>query len=191
MLDFSKTNKWDQMMEDLKLNASEKKKFTEIFMVFEPEISVNNKSLDDFLESIHKEIGIDFWKNYSMLDDFIDRFEVNKTIHPIMREVSKKYKIWLLTNMYPNMLEEIEKRWILPEIDWDVIIDSSIEWLRKPQKEIYKLAERRANCQWWEILFIDNLQENLETAKKLGWKTLLYDPLNVVNSNQKLREIAL
>jgi len=189
ILDFSKTNKWQEMTRALGVNESNRKRFDEIFNEFEPEICVSKKSLDEFVEVVKSELGMSLPADYSMLDDFVDRFEANLNLHPILNKLAENYQIGLLTNMYPNMLDRIKNRGILPPIEWYNIIDSSIESVRKPQNEIYKLAEDKSGFEGSKILFVENSAMHVDAAKKRGWQTLLYDPSDISGSNTKLEKL--
>jgi len=186
ILDFSKTNKWQEMTQALGINEPNRKRFDEIFNEFEPEICVSKKSLDEFLRTVASELELSLPADYSMLDDFVDRFEANQNLHPILNKLSEHYQLGLLTNMYPDMLDRIKKRSILPPIEWGVVIDSSVEGIRKPQDEIYKLAEEKSGFEGGRILFVENSAMHVNAAKKRGWQTLLYDPSDISGSNKEL-----
>jgi len=189
ILDFSKTNKWQEMTQALGVNEFNKDKFDEIFNKFEPEICVGKKSLDEFTKTVRFELGLSLPADYSMLDDFVNRFEANVSLHPILNRLSKQFQLGLLTNMYPNMLNKIKDRSILPVTEWDVVIDSSIVGFRKPQDEIYKLAEEKSGFKAGRILFVENSITHIDAAKKRGWQTLLYDPSNIPGSNKRLEKM--
>lgn len=91
--------------------------------------------------------------------------------------------------MYPHMLDAIYQAGLMPETNWDAIIDSSIEKVRKPQIEIFQLAQNRAGVQGAEILFVENGAKHVAAAKKFGWQTFLYDPTNTTQSNQNLERL--
>lgn len=186
--DFSKTNKWDQMLSDLNISGAKKEEFEKLFTPFESEACIG-RNIQEFVEIASKELGITFPKDYAFLNDFVNRFETNESLWPIIKKIQEKSKIGLLTNMYPEMLGLIYERDLMPAIDFDVIIDSSIIKFRKPQDEIFKIAEDLAKCNPSEILFIENSQMHIDAAKLRGWQTLLYDPADVNTSNKKLQEI--
>jgi len=124
---------------------------------------------------------------YNMwLNNYVNRFQKNESIWPVISEINKTSKIGLLTNMHPKMLEKIKEFNLVPELNWDRVVDSSKVNLRKPNLEIYKYAEKVVGVSGEDILFIDNGFKNIEAAKKLGWKTFLYDPYNSFDSNIKL-----
>ena len=147
------------------------------------------KSLDEFVKVVKSELGMSLPADYSMLDDFVDRFDPNPRLHPILNKLSKQYQLGLLTNMYPGMLDKIKARGILPQIEWNVVIDSSIEGVMKPQKKIYKLAEDRSGFEGGKILFVENSAMHVDAAKKRGWQTLLYDPSDISGSNRRLEKL--
>ena len=59
------------------------------------------------------------------------------------------------------MYSAIKKRGIIPKISWDVVIDSSIEGVAKPDPAIYKLAEEKAGVKGKLILFYSNFQKTV------------------------------
>lgn len=122
----------------------------------------------------------------SLVRNFVSRFEKNESIWPIIFNVKKHYSVGLLTNMYPGMLAEIQKQGLMPEVKWDLIIDSSIEGFAKPGKEIYDIAQKRAGVKNEELFFIDNTFANVETAKNLGWQTFWYSSVNYNVSSKNL-----
>lgn len=122
----------------------------------------------------------------SLVRNFVSRFEKNESIWPVIFNVKKHYPVGLLTNMYPRMLAEIKKQGLMPEVKWDLIIDSSAEGFAKPGKEIYEIAQKRAGVKAEELFFIDNTFVNVKTAKNLGWRTFWYDSANYNISSKNL-----
>jgi HAD superfamily hydrolase (TIGR01509 family) len=90
--------------------------------------------------------------------------------------------------MYPRMLDQLIKRQLLQDLEWDVVIDSSKVGLQKPDPKIFALAMERAGVKPEEILFVENSDENIQAAKAAGWQTFLYDPSNIQVSTKVLRE---
>lgn len=186
--DLNQDNGWETMKQDLGVTLGTNRKFDNAYDNFEIETCVG-RNVEDFIPIMEKEFSISIKPGYSMLDDFVNRFEHNKSIWPIIEKAREKYQIGLLTNMYPGMLNAIQARNLLPLIKWDIIIDSSVEKMQKPNTEIYELAEKRSGFTGKEILFIDNTKKNLDAASKLDWNTFLYNPKNPKLSNRKLTAI--
>jgi len=188
--DFSDTNKWSELRAGLGLKDEQDKEFRSFFKLHEPEVCVG-KDLEALVPLLANKFGIKFPQGYSLLMDFVKRFERNESIWPLIEKAKAKYKVGLLTNMYPGMLTAIKDAKLFPEINWDVVVDSCIEKMAKPNAEIYELAQRKTGFKAEEILFIDNGEKNLIIPRKLGWKTFLYDTKNVAAANALLSELFL
>ncbi|MBU3917637.1 HAD-IA family hydrolase [bacterium] len=67
---------------------------------------------------------------------------------------------------------------------FDEVIESSVEGIRKPDPEIYKIALSRLDVKAEECVFLDDLGVNLKPAKALGMKTI-----KVLTTEQALREL--
>lgn len=185
--DFSGTNKWHELKRDIGILPGQEKDFDEVFDTYEPEVCVG-RDVETLLPLLHERLGLHLPEDYSFLADFVNRFERNESIWPIIENTRSKYRIGLLTNMYPSMLDRIKQKGLLPEVAWDVIIDSSIEKVRKPQTEIFQLAQERAGFVGAEILFVENSTMHVEAAKAFGWQAMLYDPTDIAGSNRRLQE---
>ena len=189
ILDFSKTNKWNEMLFELGLKPEYMEKFIDLFDPEETKFCLGEKDTDSFVDVLKNEFGLDLPEDYSFLQDLVNRFEPNPKLGEIILKLKDKYRIGLLTNMYVNMLDEIKERKLLPDVGWDVVLDSSKVHLVKPQSEIYKLAEKMAGVSADKVLFVENNEKNVDAAKALGWKTYLYDPSNVEKSNKEFLKI--
>lgn len=186
--DFSGTVKWKELKNDMGIRPDQEQGFDEIFDRYEPEVCVG-RDVETLLPLLQVKLGLSFPKDYSFLADFVNRFEKNESIWPVIKKVKKKYKVGLLTNMYPNMLRQIYEANLMPDVKWDVIIDSSTEKMRKPQAEIFQLAQDRAGFKGEEILFVDNGAKHIKAAKRFGWQTYLYNPINILESNRNLESL--
>lgn len=170
-------DKFEKMMREIGIKKESDKEFDEFYDEYEKEVCLG-KDIDTIIPIIEKKFHITFPIGYSMLTDFINRFEKNIYIQPVIDRMKQDCRMGLLTNMYPRMLKAMTEKGIMPEANWDVVIDSTIVRLRKPDLEIFKLAEQRANAKGNEILFIDNTVGNINAAKEFGWQTFFYDSAN-------------
>lgn len=166
--DFSKTDKWERMKKDLQITDPN---FDIWFDKLEMQLCLGKATFEGTMLN---------------LNDFVSRFEVNKSIWPAVKMVKKKYKIGLVTGMYPGMLDAIKTKGLLPNVNWDVVIDSSVVGMKKPDKNIFELAQKEAGVKTEEILFVENSSKNIDTAKSLGWQTFLYDSGDYEKSSQEL-----
>ena len=185
--DFSNTNKWNELTTSWKIFGERKKDIDGFSYGIEKEVS-EGRDIDDFLPILKSVFEVKVPEKYSILKDFVDRFEKNEKIWKIVEECKKKYRVGLLTNMYPRMFDSINKRNLMPKNCWEIIIDSAVEKCSKPDEKIYKIAQERAKVKPEEILFVDNLKKNLEAATKLGWQTFWFDNKDYEKANRELEK---
>lgn len=184
--DFSGTNKWEELRNELGITSATQAKFDKLWSATK-DTRDTTFDVDKLVPFLRKECNPNLPHGYSLLMGFVNRFEKNELIWPVLSAIQKEVSIGLLTNMYPRMLDNIYKKDIMPLINWNIVIDSSIVKIKKPDVEIYKLAEEQAEVSGSYILFIDNSQTHLDIAQKdFGWQTFLFDPKNVNESSQRL-----
>lgn len=167
--DFSETNKWQEFLTATGMSEEDW------------EINYGGK-IDVGIFPENPKIPYD-----KLLSGFVDRFEINSSIWPIIAKTKENYPVGLLTNMYPRMLDLIRSHNLLPKINWDVIIDSSIEKVAKPDPKIFEIAQNKAGVPGKEILFIENSEGHVKSAEKFGWRTFWYDSKNYEDSSSKLQ----
>jgi putative hydrolase of the HAD superfamily len=93
-------------------------------------------------------------------------------VHAIEQIRAKGLRTAALTNNWrdedrrstPHALHEI--------LAFDVIVESAIEGLRKPDARIYALALVRLNVLASEAIFLDDLGMNLKPAREMGMATI-------------------
>lgn len=142
--DFSDgTGRWDGMKKVMGVKPEFEKEFDELYDKYELEELCLTREVDSLIPIFSKKFGMKFPKMFSMLNYFINHFEQNTSLWPVIDLVRERYKVGLLTNMYVGMFNMIKKRDLLPPQKFDVIIDSTIVGLQKPDPKIYKLAEER------------------------------------------------
>ena len=107
----------------------------------------------------------DYLENYLTLDEGFRDFA---------ETVSKKYKLVLLSNDVAEWSAYLTELYCINDYFYDKIISGEVG-LKKPDPEIFNMTISRLGCQPEECLFTDNGVENLETAEKLGIRTVLFN----------------
>lgn len=120
------------------------------------------KNMAEFLETDEQKL-----KKY-----FIDYYKINKKVLNLIKILKKGYKVALLTNFIDD-LDRIIKKSKLREI-FDVIITSYETKIAKPDIRIFKQTVNELKIKPEECIFIDNMEKNVHSAKKLGMKTILF-----------------
>lgn len=186
MQDFSGTDKWSELLHELGIKPDQNKEFNELWDKHKYDI-YTGKNVDSLLPIIKQKFNPNISANYSLLlDGFVKRFKVNMSIWPVIDAIHKKCRIGLFTIQYTGMLVAIKAKGILPDIKWDVVIDSSIEGVSKSDNLMFELAERKAGFKGEQIFYIENTTEHIDKAEDHGWNTFLYDPTDLDKSNREL-----
>lgn len=86
----------------------------------------------------------------------------------IMRKLKEKgYFVYILSNFHQPAFEYIKENWdFIREFDGEVV--SCYYHYIKPEKEIYEVLLKKYNLLPEQTIFIDDVKENIEGAKKLG-----------------------
>jgi putative hydrolase of the HAD superfamily len=83
------------------------------------------------------------------------------------------------TALLTNNVREWAPLWRakLPEIDelFEVVVDSAFVGMRKPDPAIYELTLERLGVAAEECVFVDDLEPNCETARRLGMSVVRFE----------------
>ena len=114
--------------------------------------------------------------------------DVIKEIAELVKWVAENYRLGLMSNIMPELIPTMRTKGLIPDINYDSIVDSSVVKAIKPEPKIYQAAAKQANCQPSEILLIDDSRTNLMAAEKLGWHVLWFDDYNPAESARRIKE---
>jgi FMN phosphatase YigB (HAD superfamily)/DNA-binding XRE family transcriptional regulator len=142
-------------------------------------------SLHDFNNIFAGELGMpEFdWKKYYMAS-----VDPMPHIGELVSWIADHYKIGILTNSMPGFVKELRENGRIPDIAYDVIIDSSEVQAVKPEPQIYQAAQAKAGVEPGEILLIDDGRTNLMAADRLGWHVLWFDDFRPEESLDRARQ---
>jgi putative hydrolase of the HAD superfamily len=118
------------------------------------------------------EAELDYDNFYSIYNDV---FSLNPPILEILKKLKGKYRLVLLSNTDVMRFSFIKKKF--PEIMiFDAYVLSYEVGAMKPHPRIYDEALKKAGVEAKECVFIDDIEENIEAAQKLGIKGILMTP---------------
>lgn len=142
-------------------------------------------TLHEFNAKFAERMGVDTvdWQKY-----YLDTVEPIQEMHELLQWASEHYKIGLLTNIMPGFLSLMRRAHQVPNLPFDLIIDSSEVAAIKPEPKIYEIAQERSGCPPEEILLIDDARANLMAAERLGWHVLWFDATHPEESVGRVRE---
>ena len=142
-------------------------------------------SIDDFnskLAEITRQPSVD-WLSY-----YLAAVDPIPAMQDLLIWTAENYRVGLVTNIMPGFLEALIKQGLIPDIDYDVIIDSSKENAVKPEKKIYQIAQDKAAVEPSQILYIDDSRGNLMAAEQLGWRVMWFDGYDTQESADRIKK---
>ncbi len=141
-------------------------------------------SLSEFNEKLASKLNI---SSISWEDYYMTAVEPITEMHQLIIWASQNFKVGLLSNIMPGFIAKMIKSGLLPDINYDAIIDSSEVKAIKPETNIYKIAEKQAKVTPNEILFVDDSRTNLMAAENLGWRVLWFDDMSPAESVARVK----
>lgn len=117
--------------------------------------------------TIEQDIRKAFENWYELLLPIKETMEVIKILK------REGYNIYYLSNFHKNSFEVIKQKYnFLEEFNGGIV--SFNENLLKPEFEIYKKLLEKYNLKGEECVFIDDMEININAAKKININTILY-----------------
>lgn len=142
-------------------------------------------SVHDFNELLAEKFsvpGVD-WQAF-----YLEAVEpINETIE-LIKWVQEHYRVGLLSNNMPGLIKSMFSKSLLPDIPYDIIIDSSQTGFIKPEPEIYKVAAKEAGVPKEALLLVDDSRPNLMEAAKQGWHVLWFDDNHPDESVERVKK---
>lgn len=142
------------------------------FWHYNDEVCRGEMTMQEFNQEFAKDVGLD---SVNWADYYLETIEPIEEMQALVRWTAQHYRIGLLTNTMPGLVDLMLQRDLLPSVRYDVIIDSSQVGAIKPEARIYELAAQKANTPSGEILLIDDARVNLMAAERQGWRVLWFD----------------
>jgi FMN phosphatase YigB (HAD superfamily)/DNA-binding XRE family transcriptional regulator len=142
-------------------------------------------NVDDFNRTFAEELGLTSvdWQSY-----YLEATESVPEISDLVSWAAQHYRVGLFTNIMPGFLASLKAKAMLPDVNFDAVIDSSEVGTIKPEDRIYEIGQERAGVPGGEILLVDDTRENLSAGQKHGWRTLWFDGYDSSASIAKLRD---
>lgn len=141
-------------------------------------------SLAEFNGLLAEQLGVDSidWQKY-----YLASVDPIHEMHEVLNWAAQHYRVGLLSNIMPGFIDAMTASGLLPALPYDVIVDSSLAGAIKPERQIYDIAQNRANVPPEEILFVDDSRTNLMAAEKLGWHVMWFDDFRPEESAERVK----
>ena len=141
------------------------------------------------IEEFNKKLAATFeLESFDWAKYYLEGVDVIKETAELAKWVAENYRLGLLSNIMPELIPAMRSKGLIPDINYDSIVDSSTVKAIKPELKIYEEAARQAGCPPSEILLIDDSRANLMAAEKLGWHVLWFDDYDPAESAKRIRQ---
>lgn len=101
-----------------------------------------------------------------------ESYEPREEIFRLIEELKEKgYRIFFLSDSTEERNEHLEKHYNFLRYFEDGVFSHEVK-MKKPERRIYELLLRKAGLRADELVFIDDKEEFLEPARRLGMKTV-------------------
>lgn len=121
-------------------------------------------------------------------DFWTDHHEPIQETHAFVIELKKTFRLGLLTNAERNAMHYATQKRLIPSLQWDIVVDSSVQGVAKPDARIYEIAEKMAGVSAQEIFYTDDVPEYVEAAKSRGWHGIVFDTNNPIQSIKAIKD---
>lgn len=142
-------------------------------------------SMKEFNKATAKKFSV---KNFDWGSYYLAAVEPIAETRDLLSWATKHYKVGLLSNIMPGMLPAMLKNNLIPNIDYDAIIDSSEVGALKPEPAIYEKALKKSGVKPGAVLLVDDSRTNLMAAEKLGWHVLWFDDYRPKESIKRIKK---
>lgn len=167
----------DRFIENYKLNYH-------IHRKFEKGELKETEFLNKMLEVVDHKIDAETFCKY-----YADIFTTNEDVILLLPALKKNYKLFLLSNT-----DSIHKRYGWEKYDFlkyfDKLILSFEVGAVKPEEKIYRVVEKASGFSSQEHIFIDDVQEYVDAAKKTGWDAVRFISYQRLINDLKVRKIS-
>lgn len=109
-----------------------------------------------------------------ILSKIIDKYEKFQSLWELLPGLRRKYKLAIINNGTALTLQELDKRHSVNG-NFDLLISSAMEGVRKPDAKIFLLATQRLGVKPEECIFMDDSELNTDGAEKIGMKSIWWE----------------
>ena len=144
--------------------------------IYSNEVIVGRRSMKDIFGKIIETTGKIIDANFVVqkyAQNYNKYTKVNDKMILLIKSLKNKYKLYGLSNTNEIHGEVNKKRKLFSYFD-KVFLSYELG-MRKPSEELYFYVLKDINFSPNEVLFIDDKQENIDVAKKLGVNVIKYE----------------
>lgn len=148
--------------------------------------SLGEISVADHWEAVRSALGIKVEDMPGFLEKYWSADDVNWKLLDFIHSLHPLYKVGLLSNAWDDLRQTLHNRWNIDGLFDELIISAEVK-LVKPDPRIFRLAAERLGSRPSETIFVDDIAENIEAARRQGLIAIQFS--NTQNTIDEINEI--
>lgn len=177
---------FDRVVKDFNLNKEE---LDRIYEPYDTDANLGIVNIPDIWPILCQKLNIKNGQGYDFIKSWVSDYEPIAPMHEFIKSIDGVYPLGIISNYYSGFYDECLRQGFIPQVSFSDVIISADVGLMKPDVKIYELAEAHSGFHGEQILFIDDKQENIDTAITLGWQTFHFDFHSPEESVDQLKKL--
>lgn len=155
-----------------------------VFWQYNDPVCTGEMSVAEFNKVFAQALGLPKidWQSY-----YLEAVEPITEMHELVRWAAENYRVGLLSNIGGGFVDDMKKHGLIPDAAIEVVVDSSVVGVIKPDPKIYEIAEAMAGVPAEQILLIDDQRGNLSPARAAGWHVMWFNDYDSIESTERVR----
>ena len=161
------------------------------FWHYNDQVCRGDMSMEDFNEAFAKRLRWSESGNKTPFDwqrYYLQAIEPVSEMGELVAWAAERYQVGLFSNIMPGFIEVMRQQRLLPNVNYEVIVDSSQVGAIKPERKIFEIATKQAGVEPAEILLVDDDRPNVMAAERFGWRVLWFDNYRSQEMVDRIRE---
>lgn len=155
-------------------------------VLFDSEYNKGKLTIQEFF-SRYFPVSISEKQMEQLIETWKSTWNPEPAVMQLVKQLKKNYVLGVFSNSDSvNFQMGFEKGWYA---DFSVLVLSHEFGIAKPDKEIYEYAIQKTGCKAEKILFIDDQEACLKTAREMGMHTILFRSAEQLKKDLKKMEI--
>ncbi len=130
-------------------------------------------TIQEHWENLRRQLNSSPQEFKAILDEFFSCDDLDLVLIDSIQKLHQSYKIALLSNAWDDLRQTLHERWNINGLFDELIISAEVKMV-KPDPRIFHLALERLKVLPSEAVFIDDITENVEAARKVGLHAIHY-----------------
>jgi FMN phosphatase YigB (HAD superfamily) len=147
---------------------------TQVWKEFDDRICRGNMTCQELWSGYKEKAGYK-GQDIDFASFWVENFEPNYKMHELVLNLSQKYPIGLITNVYPDVFAIAVSSGKIPKTGYTSVVQSCEVGSVKPEHKIYQIAQQKADTKPENILLIDDSALYIQAAINEGWKGILFN----------------